>query len=170
MAVHRLRPMAESDLEQVLEWRNHPEVRNYMYSTHVIRMDEHRAWYAKASKNPAIALLIYEQDDRALGFVNITRTRCPEVANWGFYLAPGAPKGSGCELGKQALDYAFTQLGIRKVCGQALVFNTRSIAFHKRLGFAEEGRLREQHFDGSQFHDVVCFGLLTNEWQAPVKD
>lgn len=170
MTKHRLRPMAESDLEQVLEWRNHPEVRSYMYSTHEIRMDEHCVWFASASKNPAIALLIYEQDGRAQGFVNITRTRCAEVADWGFYLAPDAPKGSGRELGKQALNYAFVQLRLHKVCGQALGFNTRSIAFHKRLGFTEEGRLREQHFDGSQFHDVVCFGLVSNEWQAPVEE
>lgn len=170
MNEHRLRPMDESDLEQVLKWRNHPEVRSYMYSTHEIRMDEHCAWYASASQNPAVALLIYEQGGKAQGFVNITRTRCAEVADWGFYLAPDAPKGSGRELGKQALNYAFAQLSLHKVCGQALGFNTRSIAFHKRLGFTEEGRLREQNFDGSQFHDVVCFGLLRNEWQVPVED
>jgi len=170
MIEHRLRPMAESDLEQVLEWRNHPDIRRYMYSTHAIRMDEHRRWYTNASKNPAIALLIYEQGEEAKGFVNITRTRCPEVADWGFYLAPNAPKGSGRELGKHALNYAFTHLGLHKVCGQALGFNERSIIFHKRLGFTEEGRLREQHFDGKQFHDVVCFGLLSNDWQVPAKD
>lgn len=162
--------MTESDLEQVLEWRNHPEVRSYMYSTHEICLDEHRAWYADASKNPGIALLIFEQGGRARGFVNITRTRCPEVADWGFYLAPKAPRGSGRELGKYALNYAFTHLGLHKVCGQALGFNERSITFHRRLGFKEEGNLREQHFDGNQFHDVVCFGLLSDEWQMPAKD
>jgi RimJ/RimL family protein N-acetyltransferase len=92
------------------------------------------------------------------------------VADWGFYLAPDAPKGSGRELGKQALDYAFTQLGLHKVCGQALGFNKRSIAFHTALGFTEEGCLREQHFNDGKFHDVVCFGLLSHEWQARAKD
>jgi UDP-4-amino-4,6-dideoxy-N-acetyl-beta-L-altrosamine N-acetyltransferase len=162
--------MNESDLEQVLKWRNHPDVRSYMYSTHEIRMDEHRAWYAHASKNPAKALLIYERDGQACGFVNITRTRCPAVADWGFYLAPDAPRGSGRGLGTHALNYAFAQLGLHKVCGQALGFNARSIAFHTRLGFTEEGRLRDQHFDGDQFHDVVCFGLLSNEWQEPAEE
>lgn len=170
MTEHRIRPMAEEDLEQVLEWRNHPEVRSYMYSTHEIQMDEHCVWFANANNNPAVALLIYEHGGKSQGFVNITRTRCAEVADWGFYLAPDAPNGSGRELGKQSLNYAFAQLSLHKVCGQALGFNTRSIAFHKKLGFTEEGRLREQHFDGSQFHDVVYFGLLSNEWQAPVED
>lgn len=170
MTEHTLRPMNESDLEKVLVWRNAPDVRSYMYSTHEIRMDEHCAWYADRSKNTATALLIYERGGKASGFVNITRTRCPEVADWGFYLAPDALIGSGRELGKQALKYAFVQLGLHKVCGQALGFNARSITFHTRLGFTEEGRLRDQHFDGSQFHDVVCFGLLRNEWQNLAED
>lgn len=170
MAEHKLRVMTETDLEQVLQWRNHPEVRRYMYTTHEISLAEHSNWFAGTAVNSAIDLLIYEQDGKAQGFVNITRTRCPEVADWGFYLAQSAPKGSGCELGKQVINYAFNQLGLYKVCGQALGFNERSIAFHKTLGFSEEGRLREQHFDGNQFHDVVCFGLLNREWQAQAKD
>ncbi|NRP60357.1 UDP-4-amino-4,6-dideoxy-N-acetyl-beta-L-altrosamine N-acetyltransferase [Marinobacterium sp. xm-d-564] len=169
MNEHRLRQMVEDDLEQVLEWRNHPEVRINMYSTHEIRLDEHRGWFANASNNPAVALLIYVQDGKSQGFVNITRTRSVEVADWGFYLSPDAPKGSGSSLGKLALNYAFAQLNLHKVCGQALGFNTRSIAFHKRLGFTEEGCLREHHFDGIQFHDVLCFGLLSAEWRGPVE-
>lgn len=168
--MHKLRPMVESDLEQVLQWRNHPEIRRYMYTTHEIDLDEHRKWFFDASTNSATELLIYEWDNSAHGFVNISRTRCQEVANWGFYLNPGAPKGSGREMGKQALNHAFFHMKLHKLCGQAVGFNDRSISFHKRLGFAEEGRLREQHCNGSQFYDVVCFGLLDHEWQAQVKD
>ena len=169
MTMHILRPMTEADLEQVLEWRNHFEVRRYMYTTHEISLEEHRNWFAGVSKNPAVNLMIYEHLDQALGYVNITRVRCHEVADWGFYVAPDAPKGTGRSLGKQALSYAFTELGLHKVCGQALGFNYRSIAFHKALGFLEEGRLRDQHFDGTAFHDVVCFGLLKYEWHAKVE-
>lgn len=170
MATHKLRLMVEADLEQVLEWRNHPSIRNCMYSTHEIHMGEHRDWYANVSKNPAIALLIYEKDEEAQGFVNIARTRCPEVADWGFYLAPNTPKGTGRELGKQALNYAFEQLHLHKVCGQALEFNKRSIAFHNALGFTAEGCLRDQHFDGRRFYDVVYFGLLSHEWRLQAKN
>lgn len=170
MSNHQLRPMTDADLEQVLLWRNHPDVRRYMYTTHEIQLEEHRKWFASANTNPAVELLIYLQDDEACGFVSIARTRCHEVADWGFYLAPSAPKGSGRQLGKQALAYAFTQLNLHKLCGQALGFNERSIAFHKSQGFTEEGRLREQHFDGAQFQDVVCFGLLKHDWQVQAKD
>lgn len=170
MTEHTLRSMTTEDLEQVLQWRNHPEVRRYMYTTHEIELDEHCQWFAGASANPAVSLLIYEHHGTACGFVNITRGRCPEVADWGFYLSPEAQKGTGRALGKQALAYAFDELGLHKVCGQALGFNQRSIAFHKALGFNVEGCLRDQHFDGAAYHDVVCFGLLEHEWQLMNKD
>lgn len=165
-----LRPMIESDLEQVLLWRNHPEVRRYMYTSHEITLNEHRNWYAGASKNPAVSLLIYEHHGSACGFVNITSGRCREVADWGFYLSPDARKGTGRSLGTAALNYAFNELELHKICGQALGFNERSIAFHRALGFTEEGRLRDQHFDGAVYHDVVCFGLLNYEWPLEIKE
>lgn len=166
MKAHNLRPMTETDLEQVLSWRNHPEVRRYMYTTHEIGIEEHRKWFSGIKHDPAVDPLIYENHGLARGFVNITRTRCPEVADWGFYMAPDAPKGTGRSLGNQALTYVFRELGLHKLCGQALGFNERSISFHRALGFSEEGRLRDQHFDGHEFHDVFCFGLLKQEWKT----
>lgn len=165
MVEDRVRKMAVEDLETVLAWRNHPDVRRFMYTTHEISLEEHRAWFERASENPAITLLVYEREGEPCGFVNITRSRCESVADWGFYLAPEAEKGTGRKLGNKALEYAFEILGLHKLCGQALGFNERSIAFHKALGFLEEGRLRDQHFDGTDYHDVVCFGLLVDEWK-----
>jgi UDP-4-amino-4,6-dideoxy-N-acetyl-beta-L-altrosamine N-acetyltransferase len=162
--------MTEDDLKQVLQWRNHEDIRRYMYTTHEIGLEEHRNWFSNASKNPSVYLLIYEHLGQACGFVNITRGRCVQVADWGFYLAPDAPKGTGRSLGKQALVYAFDELELHKVCGQALGFNERSITFHTALGFIEEGRLRDHHFDGTAFHDVVCFGLLEQEWHIKIKE
>lgn len=170
MTRHRLRPMTEADLEMVLLWRNHSEVRRYMYTTHEISLEEHRNWFSRVSRESTVNLKIYELLGQACGYVNITRGRCAEVAEWGFYLAPDAPRGAGRSLGKHALNFAFNELNLHKVCGQALGFNERSIGFHKRLGFTEEGCLRDQHFDGTAFHDVVCFGLLENEWQMKVKE
>ncbi len=50
-----------------------------------------------------------------------------------------------------------------------LASNTASLAFHRRLGFTEEGVLRQQHrgADGAHYHDVHCFGLLRADWPGP---
>ena len=166
MAEHKMRPMKESDLKQVLKWRNHPDIRKCMYSNHKIETDEHKEWFIKSCEDPAITLLIYQQGKKACGFVSIKQTSFPKVAKWGFYVAPNAQKGSGFELGKLAIKYAFEQLGFHKLCGEALSFNEKSIVFHQRLGFVQEGYIKEHHFDGNEFQDIVLFGLLSNESQV----
>lgn len=158
--------MVASDLGQVLAWRNHPDVRKYMYTQHEISMAEHSRWFEKCAKDPARHVLIFENGTTPLGFINIHQIASGGIADWGFYSAPDAPKGTGRQLGHSALRYALGELGLHKLCGQALAHNERSIRFHQNLGFQREGLLRQQHFDGQCYHDVVCFGLLASEWRT----
>jgi len=161
-----LRKMGETDLSLVLQWRNHPDVRCYMYTHHEIAQEEHARWFAQLSNDDSQCALIYVVDDIPQGYVNFKMCAASTVADWGFYLAPDAPKGTGGQLGRAALNHAFHEMGLYKVCGQAIGFNEKSIRFHLRMGFQREGVLRQQHFDGEKYHDVECFGLLLSEWQG----
>jgi UDP-4-amino-4,6-dideoxy-N-acetyl-beta-L-altrosamine N-acetyltransferase len=157
--------MVHADLERVLAWRNHPDVRRYMFTQHEITLDEHRLWFERTLQDPKKHLLIFEVNQQPQGFVNFNETGNGGIADWGFYVAPDAPRGSGQQLGCAALSHAFTQLNLHKVCGQALAYNERSIQFHHSLGFQQEGTLRDQHFDGQRYHHVICFGHLSHERQ-----
>lgn len=161
----RIRVMQAEDLDLVREWRNHPQVRRFMFSQHEISAEEHARWYERSSQNPRKRLLIFESNGTPSGFVQFSQPGEAPIACWGFYSAPGSAEGTGGRLGRSALNYAFSECYLHKVCGQAIDFNDRSIRFHKGLGFSLEGRLREQHYDGNSFHDVLCFGLLKDEWQ-----
>ena len=159
-----IRKMTVKDIDQVLQWRNHIDVRRFMFNQEKITPDEHRNWFERMSQDSHRHLLIFENDGVPTGSVNFNQLDTKSIADWGFYLATDTKKGVGRQLGLAALDYAFNKLALSKVCGKALAFNDRSIQFHLNLGFKQEGILREQHFDGQKFHDVVCFGLLTQEW------
>ncbi|MGR7920567.1 UDP-4-amino-4,6-dideoxy-N-acetyl-beta-L-altrosamine N-acetyltransferase [Zobellella denitrificans] len=161
-----LRAMTAGDLKQVLSWRNHPDVRRHMFTKHIITLEEHTRWFESVSENVKKHLLIYEQDKTALGFVHINETARDGVADWGFYVAPEAPKGVGTLLGQAAIEYAFITQQLHKLCGEVLAYNERSIALHLKLGFKQEGVFREEYFDGQHYHDVVCFGLLTRDWKS----
>ncbi|RCV89539.1 UDP-4-amino-4,6-dideoxy-N-acetyl-beta-L-altrosamine N-acetyltransferase [Billgrantia montanilacus] len=156
--------MSESDLSLVLKWRNHPSIRRFMYTQHNISLQEHRKWFEAANDQKNKYLLIYEIKGNPLGFISIERENNTKVADWGFYASPDAPKGTGTDMGNAALEYAFIQLALHKICGHALAYNHRSVKFHEKLGFLKEGVLRDQHFDGETYHDIICFGLLENEW------
>lgn len=161
----RARPMTSDDLAAVLAWRNHPDVRAFMFTQHEINPDEHHAWFAKASNDRSRCLLIVEDRGEPLGYVQFSGVTEGGVADWGFYARSGAPKGSGRKLGTAALDHGFDVLKLHKVCGQALVSNRPSIALHSKLGFVEEGVLRDQQHVNGTYHSLICFGLLKSEWQ-----
>ena len=160
----RVRRVREDDLENVLQWRNHPEIRRWMYQSHEISPTEHQAWYARVTQDRHRHLLIVEEAGVPLGFVQFAETGDEGIADWGFYAVPGAPRGSGAKLGVAALEYAFKQLGLRKIRGEAIACNERSAAFHRKLGFADEGLLHKRAPDGASSQDVLCFGLEAGDW------
>jgi UDP-4-amino-4,6-dideoxy-N-acetyl-beta-L-altrosamine N-acetyltransferase len=159
----RLRAMTAVDLPSVLELRNHVEIRRFMLTQHEISTEEHRSWFDRASNDAKLDLLVWEMNGRCCGFVQFKEANYRGVVDWGFYVAPDAPKGTGKKLGFAALAHAFQKDGINKICGQALCWNVPSIEFHKSLGFTQEGILRNQHFDGDKHHDIIIFGLLKQE-------
>jgi UDP-4-amino-4,6-dideoxy-N-acetyl-beta-L-altrosamine N-acetyltransferase len=161
----KVRTMRPDDLEPVLAWRNDPAVRSYMLTQHEIGLAEHAKWFDKVGNDPCRRLLIVEDEGQPIGFVQFSGVAEGGTADWGFHAVPGAAKGSGTKMGRAALDYAFTELKLHKVCGQALEFNGGSIALHQRLGFVQEGVLREQHRINGSYVALVCFGLLESEWR-----
>ncbi len=161
-----IRAVTSADLPLVLAWRNHPDIRRHMFSQHEISLEEHRAWFDKVTADESRVVLLIEQTQVPLGYVQFTNVSTGGVADWGFYARPGAPKGSGRKIGRLALGYAFESLALHKVCGQAIERNEVSIAFHKSLGFKLEGVLREQRFVNGEYHTLICFGVLDYEWRA----
>jgi len=157
--------MSVDDLATVLHWRNHPDVRRFMLNQHEIGMNEHQAWFDSVSLDETRKLLIVQEAQIPLGFVQIRNVSLGSVADWGFYIRPDAPLGSGQKLGWAALEYAFGKLGIHKICGQCIESNHASIAFHKKLGFQQEGLFGEKKFIGNKYHTLFCFGLMRTEWQ-----
>jgi UDP-4-amino-4,6-dideoxy-N-acetyl-beta-L-altrosamine N-acetyltransferase len=161
-----IRPMQTQDLEMVLAWRNHPAIRQHMLTQHLISLDEHRQWFERANNNAQRKIMLVEHDHIPYGLVHFTGVSPHASVDWGFYVAPDAPKGSGTLLGQSALVFAFKELQVHKLCGQVMEDNAASIRFHERLGFTLEGRLREQILVQSRRHNLLCFGLLRREWLA----
>ena len=86
-------------------------------------------------------------------------------AEVGYDLAP-ARWGKG--LMREALDailpYGFEKMGLNRVQAMVHPDNARSIHLLQRLGFTQEGVLRDWRFYKGQFWDEACFSLLRREW------
>lgn len=164
----RLRKISEEDLPLLLSWRNDPTIRSYMFNPDLIKLEEHIQWYTRISGDERYTLLIYEDGGSPIGHMNFTQKPGCAIAEWGFYVSPTAPKGTGSKMATYSLEFAFKELKLLKVSAQVLAHNDRSLHLHRKLGFQQEGVLRAHHFDGNGYHDIHCFGLLANEWQQKI--
>ena len=64
------------------------------------------------------------------------------------------------------LRYGFRERRYQK-CNSACVHtNEASIALHKALGFAEEGRVRRRHFFDGVYHDDILIGMTVEEFEG----
>jgi ribosomal-protein-serine acetyltransferase len=61
------------------------------------------------------------------------------------------------------VDHAFDELGLHRVTIRVAPGNARSRAIPERLGFTEEGLMREAGRTGLGYQDLVVYGLLDRE-------
>ncbi len=70
---------------------------------------------------------------------------------------------------KGLINHAFYELGLNRIeirCGKN---NHKSKAIPERLGFYQEGIIRDGEYLNGHFHDLICYGLLSREWKrSPV--
>ena len=165
-----LRELSDTDLEEILVIRNHDEIRKYMFNTQLISLEQHKAWFQRyLQDNSKITLLGVDEQANIIGVLNINfLTSDRKIVDWGFYVKPNSPKGSGRKLLTLGLEKIFNEYQSRKVFGQSIGFNEKSIQIHKKLGFKQEGILREHYQRDGQFYDIYEFGLLNTEYQQLV--
>lgn len=161
-----LRPIELNDLKIILEWRNSDRIRNNMYTDHVISIKEHKAWFERLKHNTTSVYLVFEILNRPVGLVYFTDIdKKNNKSYWGFYLGEEKlPRGCGTAMGVLGIEYAFTQLNIRKLCGEAFIFNDASTRFFMKLGFVEEGKFVKHMLKNGVYVDIISFALFRDNW------
>ena len=75
-------------------------------------------------------------------------------------------KGYGPDAIRVLLRWAFHVQNWRRVWLTTLACNERALRAYQKLGFVEEGRLREESFFDGKYVDVLQMGMLRREWEA----
>lgn len=73
-------------------------------------------------------------------------------------------KGYAAEAVVLLLRFMFAERRYHKCEARIFAHNEASLAFQRRLGFVEEGRLRDRVFFAGRHHDLVVMGLLAGEF------
>ncbi|KAI0449406.1 putative GNAT family acetyltransferase [Xylaria acuta] len=73
--------------------------------------------------------------------------------------------GYGSEAIRWSLWWAFQMAGLHRVQIQAFSFNTGATRLYERLGFKQEGCIRDHIWFAGRWHDGIIYGILEDEWR-----
>jgi UDP-4-amino-4,6-dideoxy-N-acetyl-beta-L-altrosamine N-acetyltransferase len=161
----QLVPLSQEYLGLVLEWRNKPEIRKNMYTTHEITKEEHKSWFNGLCNDLTRRYFVFELDGNpcgVIGFVDINKGS--KSASWAFYSGDTSVRGIGSMMEIAALDYAFNTLELNKLFCEVLEFNESVIKFHKKHGFQVEGVFRKQHSYENKLWDIYRLAIFKDDW------
>ena len=162
-----LSPMSLEDAERYVTWLNDLRTTRFLtLSAAQVTLHGEREAVQALSKDHNYAIVERERDELIgnCGFFDVETThRSAEV---GIFIGDEERRGEG--LGAEALrllcDYGFNVLNFRSVHLRVYAYNQQAIACYRKAGFKEAGRLREAHFYGGSYHDLVLMDFLAEEF------
>ncbi len=88
------------------------------------------------------------------------------TARIGYWLgASFQGKGLMTKACRALIDYAFSELKLNRVEIRCATGNKRSRAIPERLGFTQEGTVRQAEWLYDRFVDHAVYGMLASKWQ-----
>jgi len=73
-------------------------------------------------------------------------------------------KGFATEAARAVLNFGFSRTQLHRIVAQRFAENAASARVLQKLGFVQEGVLRQERFKDSRFRDVVTYGMLRDDW------
>ncbi|WP_186577004.1 GNAT family N-acetyltransferase [Aquibacillus kalidii] len=90
-----------------------------------------------------------------------------KIAYIGYWLGKDyQSQGIMTRVAKALTDYAFNELGLNKVDITAAVENMKSRSIPERLGFVNEGCIRQAEWLYDHYVDHIVYGMLANDWNS----
>jgi len=168
----RLRAVERDDLPRFVEWLNNPEVRRGLALYLPLSLAEEERWFedslqAPPDERPFSIDVRQGEAWQHIGGASLMhiegRARHAEV---GIHVGDTRfwNQGLGSQAVRLILRHAFETLNLHRVYLRVYEDNARALAVYRRVGFKEEGRLRQDHFLEGRYWDTLLMGLLKSEW------
>jgi RimJ/RimL family protein N-acetyltransferase len=168
-----LRPLERGDIPTLRRWMNDPEITQFLTRVFPLMEREEEEWFDNLhkSKNTVALGIVERKRKKLIGSIGLhginweqrtatTGTVLGEKDCWG--------KGYGTEAKMLLLDLAFNALDLYGVLSHVLAYNERSLAYGKKCGYEEVGRLPHwvRRHNGQRCDEVLL--IVTQEKWRPL--
>lgn len=169
----RLRAVEESDLGWINEHIWIPEVTRFLSMAWPEPLAGTRAWFERSRSDDAVTnardtvnFVVETLEGEIVGVTGLEgRSSRERSAVLGIWLAePFWSRGYGTDAVRTLCGYGFREMNLHRIELHVYPFNERGVRAYARVGFREEGRLRDALFVDGRHHDVIVMGLLADEF------
>lgn len=166
------RELNRSDLTSINRWRNDAGmVAQLGTAFRFIGMDTDEKWMEQYLSSRASNVRLAICDDMTQQLVGVVYLlnidwlhRNAECAIW-IGEATAQEKGIGKLAMQTLLAHAFHDLNLHRIYLSVLSNNVRAFNLYKKIGFTEEGKLRDAVFKNGSYADVIHMSILSNEFR-----
>lgn len=108
-----------------------------------------------------------EVEDTLVGMVRLRQAEGRPRASLGYEIHPGWwRRGIAYEAVRQMLDFGFRDMELHRIDAWVYGCNEPSMRLLEKLGFTQEGCLREKVPWGDLWMDDLIYGMLRREWPS----
>lgn len=165
-----LKALERKDLPKMCQWRNDPEGRRFVFSYLPISQAEEEVWFEDYLKQGKSKVFIIELKEKGvpIGYLLVSNIdHKNQNAEVGIHIDEKGYQGQG--LGTDALKtllrFLFGEMNLHRVYLYVHDYNERAIDFYKKIGFAQEGVLRDAVFTEGRFCDILLMSILKEEFK-----
>ena len=163
-----LRTVEEEDLEFTRDNINDQDIWNYLTLRKPKNFRQQEEFFEEgvsSDENVTLAICVEEE---IIGIVSLEDVEQDvRTADIGIWISTDHHgNGYGTEAAEIITNYGFNELNYHRIYARANEDNIGSQKIWKKLGFQEDGVLREQTFNEGEFKDIHIYGILEHEWRS----
>lgn len=160
-----IRVLEKSDLKILQEYRYSPEIRPFYHGIEDPSLSQQEDWFYTLQKDTTKRYYVCQdiKSNKIYSVLNFSGLNLKDRnANVGWYFI----SSNICSTNSVIifLHYLFFEIGLIRVYSDVMSYNIKALEFNQKIGFLDEGTLRNHVYKYEKYHDVKLVGMLKKDF------
>ena len=162
-----LKGLTKESAPLIYEWVNTEELRVLTGTLYPVSEYEHEEWIKKVATSSDVKLFLIcdKVSGAAIGTIGLKNFN-HVVKKAELFISIGDKNywsgGYGTDSVKTLVEYCFNHLNFHKISLRVFESNLRAIKCYEKVGFQQEGVLKDEHFSNGRYESVIVMGMISH--------